>query len=180
MLRGWAGFIWASECIPWPSVILIFSLQRRPAHVTVSPTAVTQRGESLARHRNCNLTQYFSHLQGALKVYIYVLLAAVSAVCCHTARPSVAQWHLVGCWWYFDVRYKSTLTCFIMIMCFSPFLSSSGGDESQVALAVVLADSHDCGVYGCSITNEYGTDTTDFLLSIDSKIQCAWNLNPMT
>ncbi|XP_070686500.1 alpha-protein kinase 3 isoform X2 [Pempheris klunzingeri] len=43
----------------------------------------------------------------------------------------------------------------------------SGGDESQVALAVVLASSHDCGVYGCSISNEYGTDTTDFLLSID-------------
>ncbi|XP_028287979.1 titin homolog isoform X2 [Parambassis ranga] len=43
----------------------------------------------------------------------------------------------------------------------------SGGDESQVALAVVLASSQDCGVYGCTITNEYGTDTTDFLLSID-------------
>lgn len=58
-----------------------------------------------------------------------------------------------------------------MIMCVSPFLSSSGGDESQVALAVVLASSHDCGVYGCTINNEYGTDTTDFLLSEDSKIQ---------
>ncbi|KAI3370708.1 hypothetical protein L3Q82_007268 [Scortum barcoo] len=43
----------------------------------------------------------------------------------------------------------------------------SGGDESQVALAIVQASSHDCGVYGCSITNEYGTDTTDFLLSVD-------------
>ncbi|XP_076588899.1 alpha-protein kinase 3 [Chaetodon auriga] len=43
----------------------------------------------------------------------------------------------------------------------------SGGDESQVALAVVLASSQDCGVYGCSISNEYGTDTTDFLLSED-------------
>lgn len=42
-----------------PSVIFIFSLQRHPAHVTVNPTAVTQRGESLARHRNCNLTQSF-------------------------------------------------------------------------------------------------------------------------
>ncbi|XP_031721631.1 alpha-protein kinase 3 [Anarrhichthys ocellatus] len=46
-------------------------------------------------------------------------------------------------------------------------LKRSGGDESQVALAVVLASSHDCGVYGCSISNEYGTDTTDFLLSVD-------------
>ncbi|KAK2842259.1 hypothetical protein Q5P01_012459 [Channa striata] len=43
----------------------------------------------------------------------------------------------------------------------------SGGDESQVALAIVLASSQDCGVYGCTINNEYGTDTTDFLLSVD-------------
>ncbi|KAM3870624.1 alpha-protein kinase 3 [Diretmus argenteus] len=43
----------------------------------------------------------------------------------------------------------------------------SGGDESQVALAVVQASSEDCAVYGCSITNQYGTDTTDFLLSVD-------------
>ncbi|TNN57016.1 Alpha-protein kinase 3 [Liparis tanakae] len=43
----------------------------------------------------------------------------------------------------------------------------SGGDESQVALAVVLASIHDCGVYGCTIINEYGSDTTDFLLSVD-------------
>lgn len=43
----------------------------------------------------------------------------------------------------------------------------SGGDESQVALAIVLASSQDCGVYGCTIKNEYGTDTTDFLLSED-------------
>ncbi|XP_040894153.1 alpha-protein kinase 3 [Toxotes jaculatrix] len=43
----------------------------------------------------------------------------------------------------------------------------SGGDESQVALAIVLACSQDCGVYGCTINNEYGTDTTDFLLSVD-------------
>ncbi|XP_060933288.1 alpha-protein kinase 3 [Limanda limanda] len=43
----------------------------------------------------------------------------------------------------------------------------SGGDETQVALAIVLASNQDCGVYGCTITNEYGTDTTDFLLSSD-------------
>ncbi|XP_051808032.1 alpha-protein kinase 3-like [Acanthochromis polyacanthus] len=53
-------------------------------------------------------------------------------------------------------------------MCFFlMFLSPSGGDESQVALAIVLATSQDCGVYGCTIKNEYGTDTTDFLLSVD-------------
>ncbi|XP_030621141.1 alpha-protein kinase 3 [Chanos chanos] len=46
-------------------------------------------------------------------------------------------------------------------------MKRSGGDESQVALAIVQACSRDCGVYGCTITNEYGTDTTDFLLSAD-------------
>lgn len=44
----------------------------------------------------------------------------------------------------------------------------SAGDETQVALAIVQTSSRDCGVYGCTITNEYGTDTTDFLLSVDS------------
>ncbi|XP_061102563.1 alpha-protein kinase 3-like [Conger conger] len=43
----------------------------------------------------------------------------------------------------------------------------SAGDESQVALAIVQTSSRDCGVYGCTIKNEYGTDTTDFLLSAD-------------
>ncbi|XP_074534491.1 alpha-protein kinase 3 isoform X2 [Halichoeres trimaculatus] len=43
----------------------------------------------------------------------------------------------------------------------------SGGDESQVALAIVLASNGDCGVYGCSIKNEYGSDSTDYLLSED-------------
>ncbi|XP_008280328.1 microtubule-associated protein futsch isoform X2 [Stegastes partitus] len=46
-------------------------------------------------------------------------------------------------------------------------MKRSGGDESQVALAIVLASSQDCGVYGCTIKNDYGTDTTDYLLSID-------------
>lgn len=58
--------------------------KRCPAHVTVNPTAVTQRGESLARHRNCNLTQYFSHLQGALKVYICANGCCVSSLLPHS------------------------------------------------------------------------------------------------
>ncbi|TRY58292.1 hypothetical protein DNTS_031058, partial [Danionella cerebrum] len=41
------------------------------------------------------------------------------------------------------------------------------GDEGPVALAIVQASSKDCGVYGCSIKNDYGTDTTDYLLSTD-------------
>ncbi|NXU24694.1 ALPK3 kinase, partial [Thalassarche chlororhynchos] len=41
----------------------------------------------------------------------------------------------------------------------------STGDEAQAALAVVQASQKDCGVYRCVISNEYGTDSTDFLLS---------------
>ncbi|XP_068266479.1 alpha-protein kinase 3 isoform X3 [Nyctibius grandis] len=41
----------------------------------------------------------------------------------------------------------------------------SAGDEGQAALAVVQASQKDCGVYRCVIRNEYGTDSTDFLLS---------------
>ncbi|KAL0968292.1 hypothetical protein UPYG_G00264900 [Umbra pygmaea] len=46
-------------------------------------------------------------------------------------------------------------------------LKRSAGDESQVALAVVQISSQDCGVYSCTITNEFGTDSTDFLLSVE-------------
>ncbi|KAM9311828.1 alpha-protein kinase 3 [Gastrophryne carolinensis] len=42
-----------------------------------------------------------------------------------------------------------------------------GGDEGQVALAIVQASEKDCGVYQCSIENEYGTDSTDCLLSAE-------------
>ncbi|XP_026712004.1 alpha-protein kinase 3 isoform X2 [Athene cunicularia] len=41
----------------------------------------------------------------------------------------------------------------------------SAGDEGQAALALVQASQKDCGVYRCMISNEYGTDSTDFLLS---------------
>ncbi|NXP47134.1 ALPK3 kinase, partial [Heliornis fulica] len=44
-------------------------------------------------------------------------------------------------------------------------VSSSAGDEGQAALALVQASQKDCGVYRCVISNEYGTDSTDFLLS---------------
>ncbi|XP_009953834.1 PREDICTED: alpha-protein kinase 3, partial [Leptosomus discolor] len=41
----------------------------------------------------------------------------------------------------------------------------SAGDEGQAALAVVQVSQKDCGAYRCVISNEYGTDSTDFLLS---------------
>ncbi|XP_076012176.1 alpha-protein kinase 3 [Genypterus blacodes] len=46
-------------------------------------------------------------------------------------------------------------------------VNRDGTDETPVNLAIVQASAVDCGVYGCTITNEYGTDTTDFLLSAD-------------
>ncbi|NXG16783.1 ALPK3 kinase, partial [Grallaria varia] len=41
----------------------------------------------------------------------------------------------------------------------------SAGDEGQAALALVQVSQKDCGAYRCMISNEYGTDSTDFLLS---------------
>ncbi|NXX99117.1 ALPK3 kinase, partial [Centropus bengalensis] len=41
----------------------------------------------------------------------------------------------------------------------------SAGDEGQAALAVVQASHQDCGLYRCVISNEDGTDSTEFLLS---------------
>ncbi|KAK5935029.1 hypothetical protein CgunFtcFv8_020427 [Champsocephalus gunnari] len=46
-------------------------------------------------------------------------------------------------------------------------IKRNAGDETQVNLAIVQASCIDSGVYGCTITNEYGTDSTDFLLSAD-------------
>ncbi|XP_041642026.1 alpha-protein kinase 3-like isoform X2 [Cheilinus undulatus] len=46
-------------------------------------------------------------------------------------------------------------------------IKRSAGDETQVNLAIVQASCKDSGVYRCSITNEYGTDSTDYLLSSD-------------
>ncbi|KAK2854292.1 hypothetical protein Q5P01_006953 [Channa striata] len=43
----------------------------------------------------------------------------------------------------------------------------NAGDETQVNLAIVQASSSDSGVYRCSIANEYGTDSTDLLLSAE-------------
>ncbi|XP_034429280.1 alpha-protein kinase 3-like [Hippoglossus hippoglossus] len=46
-------------------------------------------------------------------------------------------------------------------------IKRSAGDETQVNLAIVQASCRDFGVYGCSITNEYGMDSTDTLLSAE-------------
>ncbi|XP_056269518.1 alpha-protein kinase 3 isoform X2 [Pseudoliparis swirei] len=46
-------------------------------------------------------------------------------------------------------------------------IQRNAGDETQVNLAIVQATGKDSGVYGCTITNEYGTDSTDCLLSAE-------------
>ncbi|KAG7271505.1 hypothetical protein CRUP_005126, partial [Coryphaenoides rupestris] len=46
-------------------------------------------------------------------------------------------------------------------------VTRSAGDETPVNLAIVQASKKDCGVYGCKITNDYGTDITDLLLSVE-------------
>ncbi|XP_075713768.1 alpha-protein kinase 3 [Rhinoderma darwinii] len=46
-------------------------------------------------------------------------------------------------------------------------IKRSSGDEGQVALAIVQASVKDCGVYQCTIENEYGSDSTDCLLSAE-------------
>ncbi|XP_013883158.1 alpha-protein kinase 3 [Austrofundulus limnaeus] len=46
-------------------------------------------------------------------------------------------------------------------------VNRNAGDETPVNLTIVQASSKDSGVYRCSITNEYGTDSTDLLLSAE-------------
>ncbi|KAL1271427.1 hypothetical protein QQF64_030443 [Cirrhinus molitorella] len=44
-------------------------------------------------------------------------------------------------------------------------IKRSAGDETQVCLAIIWMAKRDCGVYRCTITNEYGKDSTEYLLS---------------
>ncbi|XP_055363450.1 alpha-protein kinase 3-like [Betta splendens] len=46
------------------------------------------------------------------------------------------------------------------------------GDETQVNLTIVQTSRTDSGVYRCSITNDYGTDSTDLLLSAERMSLC--------
>lgn len=60
--------------------------------------------------------------------------------------------------------HETQISCSFFVVVVFP---SSAADESQVNLAIVQASSKDSGVYRCTISNEYGTDTTDFQLSTD-------------
>ncbi|XP_073692721.1 uncharacterized protein alpk3b [Garra rufa] len=46
-------------------------------------------------------------------------------------------------------------------------IKRSAGDETQVCLAIIQMSKRDCGVYKCTITNEYGKDSTEYLLSAE-------------
>ncbi|XP_059386018.1 titin homolog isoform X3 [Carassius carassius] len=46
-------------------------------------------------------------------------------------------------------------------------IKRSAGDETQVCLAIIQMSKRDCGVYRCTITNEYGKDFTEYLLSTE-------------
>ncbi|XP_072321244.1 alpha-protein kinase 3-like [Eucyclogobius newberryi] len=65
---------------------------------------------------------------------------------------------------FFNVLSESTVTWYRDELVIAKMLKSAG-DETKVNLALAQATSHDTGVFGCTITNEYGTDSTDFLLS---------------
>lgn len=47
-------------------------------------------------------------------------------------------------------------------------INRSAGDETQLCLAIVQMSKRDCGVYRCTITNEYGQDATEYLLSTET------------
>ncbi|KAK3570525.1 hypothetical protein QTP86_022067 [Hemibagrus guttatus] len=82
----------------------------------------------------------------------------VARCCCSAvdvARPSCSAVDVARCF------------CSAVDIVWDPLALPLAGDESQVALAIVQASCRDCGVYGCTIKNEYGTDTTDYLLSSD-------------
>ncbi|XP_043913273.1 alpha-protein kinase 3 isoform X2 [Protopterus annectens] len=44
-------------------------------------------------------------------------------------------------------------------------MTKSAGEEGRVAVAVVEASAKDCGIYQCTIENEYGKASTDFLMN---------------
>lgn len=67
---------------------------------------------------------------------------------------------------FFNVLSESTVTWHRDELAIAKMLKGAG-DETQVSLALAQATSQDAGVYGCTITNEYGTDSTDFLLSAE-------------
>ncbi|XP_077375958.1 alpha-protein kinase 3 [Festucalex cinctus] len=78
-------------------------------------------------------------------------------------RFSDSSGHLKLWCQFFNVLTDSTITWYRNQLEIAR-IPKSAADESQVNLAVVQASSKDSGVYKCTITNDYGSDSTDFLL----------------
>lgn len=74
-----------------------------------------------------------------------------SMICLNTSTDVNIKWSM---WWVLSLKPSNWFF--------------SAGDEAQVNLVVVQASYKDSGVYRCTITNEYGTDSTDCLLSGES------------
>ncbi|XP_066448375.1 alpha-protein kinase 3 isoform X2 [Eleutherodactylus coqui] len=67
---------------------------------------------------------------------------------------------------FFNILSDSNITWYKDEIQVAKIIRSSG-DEGPIALAIVQASAKDCGVYQCTIENEYGSDSTDCLLSTE-------------
>ncbi|XP_054627712.1 alpha-protein kinase 3 isoform X2 [Dunckerocampus dactyliophorus] len=81
-------------------------------------------------------------------------------------RFADASGHLKLWCQFFNILSDSTITWYRNQAEIARIMRTAA-DESQANLAVVQASSKDSGVYKCTITNEYGSDSTDFQLGPD-------------
>lgn len=65
------------------------------------------------------------------------------------------------------ILLKAYVFCCLLVYCF--VFCFSAGDETQVCLTIIRMSKRDCGVYRCTITNDYGKDSTEYLLSAECK-----------
>ncbi|TRY66336.1 hypothetical protein DNTS_024328 [Danionella cerebrum] len=90
-------------------------------------------------------------------------------------RPEVfdASGHLKLWCQFFNIISDSTIKWYKDEMEISE-IKRSAGDETQVCLAIIQMSKRDCGVYRCSITNEYGKDFTEYHLNTEFLSSVAW------
>ncbi|XP_048040255.1 alpha-protein kinase 3 isoform X2 [Megalobrama amblycephala] len=83
-------------------------------------------------------------------------------------RPEVfdASGHLKLWCQFFNIVSDSTIRWYKDEVEISE-IKRSAGDEAQVCLAIIRMSKRDCGVYRCTITNDYGKDSTEYLLSAE-------------
>ncbi|XP_056317514.1 titin homolog isoform X2 [Danio aesculapii] len=83
-------------------------------------------------------------------------------------RPEVfdASGHLKLWCQFFNIVSDSTIRWFKDEVEIAE-IKRSAGDEAQVCLAIIKMSKRDSGVYRCTITNEYGKDSTEYHLSTE-------------